>query len=558
MNVTRRQFLQDGSLVVAGSLLAGVAPAPWVGKTPPFPRVQRMAERPDLPLRTDTAPELAPLNVIVLNRLGFGARPPDWAAYNALGSTPAARFSAYLAQQLNPAAIADGDCDQRLAAQNFVTLAKPLTQLWADHTLADDYDTFSLPYRETVQATWIRALYSKRQFFEVLADFWHNHFNLFGWHDGVVSVFVHYDRDVIRANALGNFRQMLEAVATSPAMLYYLDNAFSSDDGPNENWARELFELHTLGVENYLGPLDQAAVPGYSTGNPTAYVDNDVYEAARAFTGWRVRDDDYDPEVGNTGEFFTYTPWHDRFQKTVLGLHLRNDRPALEDGRAVLDAVAGHPATARYLCTKLCRRFIADNPPQAVIDAAVAVWTANQQAPDQIKRVLQTILTSNEFANTWGEKVKRPFEFVASALRAVDAEWAWSDGFQWTFAQLGQALFEWPPPNGYPDRHEAWTGTNVMLGRWTILTYCLEGWLDDISADLLSQMPGNIRTPIAICDFWIARLLGRAMGTDDRQELIEFVAQGRNPEYDLSQELIDERVPRLVELIIMFPDFQWR
>lgn len=558
MELTRRTWIKGGA-AMAAALAATEHAAPIhadEGDPKPYPTVTAMAERVVLPERLVGPPPLPPLRVIALNRMAFGPRPDDWAAYDALGSDETARFAAYVTQQLNPAAIDDSACTARITAQGFTTLTKSLPQLWADHRVSD-YSVRRRPFEEARSATWIRALFSRRQLFELLVDFWHNHFNVYGYHYDVLPVFTHYDRDVIRAHALGNFRTMLEAVATSTAMLYYLDNVYSSNAGPNENYARELFELHTLGAASYLGSLPQAQVPGFPA-NPSGYVDNDVYEAARAFTGWRVRNSSSDAAIGNTGEFFTHAPWHDRFQKTVLGRYLPNDRPALDDGRAVLDAVAAHPATARHLCTKLCRRFISDNPPQSVVDAAVATWTANSGAADQIKRVVQTILTSPEFAATWGEKVKRPFEVAAGALRAMQATWVPDNDFYWTYGQLGQRLFEWGPPNGYPDRHEAWTGTNVMLNRWNFVNAVVNGWVTGTTVDLRSQMPGSVVTPNAITDWWLQRIMGRSINAEDRARMVDFLAQGRNADYPLPTEQLTERLPHLVALILMCPDFQWR
>ncbi len=555
--IPRRTFLKTGALVMAGAALTEL-PSALTTDSPPYPRVTAMHERAALPLRTGTQPDLPSLNVIALNRLQFGPHPDDWAAFEALGSTPGERLTNFVAQQLDPNSIDDSACTARIAAQGYTTLNKTLLQLWLDHRVnAANYTVRSQPFEESRRATWLRAVYSKRQLFEVLTNFWHDHFNIYGWHYDVLPVWVHYDRDVIRANVLGNFRVMLEAVATSTAMLYYLDNVYSSNAGPNENWARELFELHTLGAENYLGSMQQWQVPGYPN-DPIGYVDNDVYEAARAFTGWTVRNNPNNPQIGNTGEFFTYQPWHDRFQKVVLGRHLLNDRPALEDGRAVLDAAASHAGTARHVCTKLCRRLIADEPPQAVIDAAVAVWTANQQAPDQLKQVVQTIVLSPEFAAAWGQKIKRPFELSASMLRGTAAEFVPSDDFLWTYGLQGQKLHEWTPPNGYPDTYDIWTGANTMVYRWSFAYHLVAGNMDNVVADVTGQMPSQLRTSNEITDFWVQRLLGRPLETEDRARLVDFISQGRNPDLPLSASEISERMPRLVELVMMTPDFQWR
>ncbi len=328
----------------------------------------------------DGAQVAPPLAVIALNRTAFGPRPGslDVNTFNAMpGATSADKLVNFVEWQLNPLAIADDDCNARLAAADLPTLNKSLTQLWADHRLAQNADR-TQPARDVAAATFIRAAYSQRQLLEVLVDFWHNHFNVYAWDYAYASAtWAHYDRAVIRANALGNFRQMLEAVATSPAMLFYLDNYINTSGGPNENWARELFELHGLGAENYLGVAEQNTVPGYPDA-PAGFVDADVYEATRCFTGWRVNDGQW-PLTTNTGEFLYSDTWHDRFQKTVLGRFMAANRGPMADGREVLDLLATHPGTARFICRKLCRRLISDNPPQSIVDAAASQFSANYQ-----------------------------------------------------------------------------------------------------------------------------------------------------------------------------------
>ncbi len=567
---TRRELLGEGARLAAAALTAPpgqlLAPA-----KPPMPEslmATSMGAQVLAP-RIVGPPPLPPLSVIVFNRMGFGPRPEDWTSWQGLGADDEERLAGYVEQQLDPAAIDDSACDARIAAQNFETLDKPLRQLWADHVTNNEsgYSYRVLPLRETFDVTWLRALYSKRQLLEVLADFWHNHFNVYADDSDIAPVFVHYDRDVIRANALGNFRTFIEAVGSSPAMLHYLDNAYSSDGGPNENYARELLELHTLGADNYLGHLDQDEVPLDQQGRPIAYVDEDVYEAARAFTGWTVNDahwelPDYDPgppEQYIPGTFLAWAEWHDRFQKWVLNSRLHSDQDALTDGRAVYDLLAEHPGTAGHVCSKLVRRLLADSPPASVVAAAVATWQANLDAPDQLAQVVRTILLSDGFKTTWGGKVKRPFELVASLLRGTQVEWTPKNSFNWYFYEMGQYLFEWPTPDGYPDVKEPWISTNVMLRRWNITAAVLENWLDpEISVDLLAQMPADLLTPNALVDWWIQRIMGREINAADRQEIVDFLAQGRNPDYDLPQAQRDELLPRAVQLICMTPDFQYR
>ncbi len=287
--------------------------------------------------------------------------------FNALGSTDEERLRAYVTQQLNPETIDDSDFESRFTAAGFETLFKTQDELYFDHIANNQYDAnddvywewYAKPAYELIDATFLRAVYSKKQLVEVLADFWHNHFNVYFWQDEGVPLLVSYNRDVLRAHMLGNFRQMLEAVATHPSMLYYLNQNNSSDAGPNENFARELFELHTLGAENYLGVRDPNTVEKDANGIAIGYVDNDVYEAARALTGWRVDDDIYEYEDGveKTGRFIYYKPWHDRFNKLILGKYIPADQPDMQDGRDVLDLLAYHPGTARHISRKLARRF---------------------------------------------------------------------------------------------------------------------------------------------------------------------------------------------------------
>ncbi|MBP8108413.1 MAG: DUF1800 domain-containing protein [Caldilineaceae bacterium] len=515
-----------------------------------------------------TPTALPSLATIVLNRLAFGPRPGDLAAFTALGSSDSARLTAWVDAQLNPAAINDSACDTRMAAQNFFSLGKSLEQLWTDHMVYDDLPPAEftgdawrwhiLPALETERATLLRATYSQRQLQEVLADFWHNHFNVYGWDYWTAPVWVHYDRDVIRGHMLGNFRQMLEAVATSPAMLFYLDNSSNSRSGPNENYARELFELHTLGAENYLGTKSQLSVPGFGEGNPVGYVDGDVYEATRCLTGWRVNSNSWENGVTDTGTFLYYEAWHDRFQKIVLGQFLSADQGPMVDGRNVLDALARHPGTGRTIARKLCRRLIGDTPPQSIVEVAAALFTAQVDAPDQLKQVVRAIVLSDEFRSTWGEKIKRPLEYAVSLLRATQAEVMPNDPLIWAYDEMGQGLFNWRAPNGYPDSRAEWSGTMPMLQRWRFNNSLLEGWIEGSTVDILAQTPAAIRTPNALVDFWSTRILGRALAPADRAEIAEFLALGRNVDYDLTQEQIDDRLRHAVGLILMSPEFMWR
>ncbi len=420
------------------------------------------------------------------------------------------------------------------------------------------------PFWETQRATFIRAVYSRRQLKEVLADFWHNHFNVFGDESIQGPVFVHYDRDVIRANMLGNFRTMLEAVARSTGMMYMLDNYTSSVAGPNENFARELFELHTMGAENYLGVMRQDDVPVDSQGRPIGYVDADVFEATRCFTGWSVANGQ--SGAPNTGVFYYRANWHDRFQKHVLKVFIPQDQPDLVDGRMVLDTLAAHPGTARYVSRKLCRRLIGDTPSQATVDAAAQVFYDQRAAPDQLRQVVRAILLSAEFRATWGTKVKRPFEVVVSAMRAAAAQFPFvigngdSDTFLWLYGNTGQQLFNRRSPDGYPDKRAFWMVPNPRVGSWRLCTWLMnEPGGTTFYLDVVTQTPPTVRSANQITDFWIDRVFSRALSAAERSAAVTFMAQGMDPNIALPwNDSVKNRVRALVGLLFWSPEFLYR
>jgi len=508
--------------------------------------------------------------VIALTRMGFGPRPGDVAAFNALGASDPQRLEAYVDQQLDPASIDDSVAEARIAQAGFTTLGKSLSQLWQDHVVAEpEWHIRMQPFFETELATFLRAVHSRRQLFEILVDFWHNHFNVYAYEYDPGPVWVYSDRDVIRANALGNFRQMLEAVAQSPAMLHYLDNLENSADGPNENYARELLELHGLGAENFLGSIPQDQVPLDGEGRPLGYVDEDVTAAARCLTGWTLSNRPWDPDFGNTGQFLYYDEWHDHEPKTILGVDLPANQPAMKDGRDLLDLIAQHPGTGRFVARKLCRRLLADNPPESVVEAAAAVFTAQVDASDQIRQVVRTILLSSEFLTTWGEKIKRPFEVAAGMIRGAGGDLPFTlddsatDWFFWMYFQTGQPLFSWHPPNGYPDVRGAWQSTSPRVGCWRLANMLIQVEDDtgNTYLDLLGQTPAEVRSAREIVTFWADRILGRPLPENEEDELIAFMAQGYNPELDLplsADEDTQDRLRALVALIFMSPSFFWR
>ena len=307
---------------------------------------------------------------------------------------------------------------------------------------------------ELQRAKLLRAVYSERQLYELMVDFWENHFSIFSNKDDDRYLLTGYDRETIRPFAMGRFRDLLGATAHSPAMLFYLDNWRSSvprpyaatkdkpagvDGGLNENYARELMELHTLGVDG-------------------GYTQKDVQEIARCFTGWTI-------QKPNEQGLFLYRPGlHDDGEKIVLGHKiLPGGGPA--DGERVLDILATHPATARFIATKLARRFISDEPPPSVIDRAAAMFL---KTDGSIRETLRAIVTSPEFfsTTTYRAKMRSPFEYVAAAMRALNAETDGDRPVLDAIGRMGQPVFGRITPDGYADRADQWLSSGAMIARF--------------------------------------------------------------------------------------------
>ena len=592
MSLSRRELLGSGAALAAAGAAAATGVNALLSPTPAAAACAGGLQ--------------ASLAIIALNRMGYGPGPGDVAAYSALGASPNEAHTAYVEQQLNPASISDSTCEARIAAAKLKlrydgfnqalplsNLNKTTAELWPLAKFQNDYEWAERirPYNEVRVATWLRAVYSKRQLFEVVTDFWHNHFNVNGTSDATIaSTMPVYDRDVIRANALGNFRTMLVAVAQSTAMMYFLDNVSNravGGEGGNENFARELFELHTLGSDNYYKFYDDRRTIGTVTYNgetfAKGYIDDDVYEASYSFSGWTVKNGHYERPTLDNGTYLFDRDWHFPGRKTVLSpdgypnIYINADPE--QEGYAVIDLVAYHIGTAQNICKKLVRRFIADEPPQAVIDAAVATWMEHRASPDQIKRVLRTILLSDAFKKTWGQKVKRPLEAVWSYLRAVEAklsddvvmananEGNYWDGIFYQVDNGGQRLFGWPTPTGHPDLASYWANTQSLLVRWNMPFILSQSWGGNVAIDLMAAT--NLSSScVEIVDSWIARLCGFSISSTTRDALISFMAQGGNinappqptrqaPDWN-NQTALKDRVAAMVQLLAMSPEFNLR
>ncbi|MGZ8242236.1 DUF1800 domain-containing protein [Methylomagnum sp.] len=427
---------------------------------------------------------------LVLSRFGNGPSFADLSAF------PKRGLSAWLEEQLAPPPGDDPEVKKRLAEMRLPikynatdkwsavdemrplsSLDKPIEELWPllDNAKPRDNAEKVLPRSEVIIATLIRAVYSRYQLREALAQFWHDHFNINAYAFGQVAMALPaYDRDVIRRHALDNFRDLLEAVASATAMLYYLSNHSSRAGAANENYARELFELHTLGRDAYLNDKFNRwrDVPGAVDGQPTGYIDQDVYEAARAFTGWAVEDGtgvDGQRKLPFTGRFVYVESWHDGYQKRVLGREFGPFAAAMDDGRRVLDLVATHPATARHLAGKLCRRFVGPQAAPAFIERVAAEWTKSAKAPDQIVRVIGFIARSPEFAGSEGAKLKRPLALAAGFVRLTGMDFTPTHSLVGQLAAAGQNLFGYPMPTGLPDDERVFLSANALRSRWNML-----------------------------------------------------------------------------------------
>lgn len=533
--------------------------------------------------QTPAAPIAPAVEAIAMHRLAFGPRPGDVAALRKQG------FEAWVKQQVRPP-LDDGEVVQAKldnAAlhieyedningkqvkvnedRKLTSLKKTRAELWA--LMKDDtpWAERARPVEECRSATIIRAVHSPWQLREVLADFWHNHFsvNAYSDDDRVRVLWPIYDREVIRANAFGNFRTMLESVATSMPMLVYLNNAVSRASPANENYARELFELHTLGRPAYLSNQCRkwSDVPGAREGKSAGYIDEDVYEAARAFTGWTIADGKWtgrgDEHLPNTGDFHYFEGWHDSYQKRVLGKEIESRQPAMHDGREVLDLVAYHPATANYVCTKLVRRLVSDSPPKSLVERAAKLWMETQKQPDQIARVVEMIALSPEFRATWGQKVKRPLELIAAFMRATGAEVNPQPDLLWMMYTYGQPLFQWPLPTGFPDESAHWLGTVSWLQRWNMPVFLVADWQKSCRVKMPRHLPPEPKTYRELARHCVIQFLGYAIADQTINVLGQFLAGANTPDsaIDPADNAFIERFNRFELLIAMTPDFHYR
>jgi uncharacterized protein (DUF1800 family) len=361
----------------------------------------------------------------VLDRLAFGARPGEVERVMQLG------VDRWIAQQLHPERIDDGAVEGRVAPY-----ARKVKIPTRDEMREQRGEARQLIASLSAQRI-VRAAESERQLHEVMVDFWMNHFNVFAGKNLDRFLITDYERETIRPRIWGSFEELLLATAKSPAMLVYLDNARSRGGALNENYARELMELHTLGVDG-------------------GYTQKDVTELARVLTGWSITR----PENGEV-RFVFRSAAHDRAPKQVLGMKVDG---GIEEGEQIIRMLARHPSTARFIATKLCQRLVADEPPPALVARVAQRFTATN---GNLRETVRAIVMSREFHDPkyYDAKLKSPFEYAISAVRAAGGTIVDPRPLARELRKLGEPLYFAQPPTGYADDAETWGNSGALVAR---------------------------------------------------------------------------------------------
>ncbi len=446
---------------------------------------------------------LAPPDLRLLQRTTLGPSLGDFVRLDEVG------YAAYLNEQLNPAGIDDFGLERSLR-DNLPTFRMTPAEIYT----AENFDG---PY-ELIVAAFYRALYSPRQLFEAACVFWSDHFNIDVFGDSGYFLKIADDFDVVRRHALGTFPALLKASAHSPAMLAYLTNDSNYKDFPQQNYARELMELHTLGADN-------------------GYTQRDVEEVARCFTGWFINYDDESPDFGR---FYFDSDAHDDGVKTVLGQRIAAGG-GVRDGERVLEILAGHPNTSRFIARKLLRFFWGYEPPPRFVERVATVY---RNTGGNIRAMLRTIL-QRRWMQSAPPKLKRPFHFTVSALRAL---FAGVDDASFSIDSIdraGHLPFAWSPPNGYPDARGYWSG--FLLPRWTFAAGVLED--PGVIVDLAGLGFDPSLTPQALVrriELWLFAALPGGLSETTRERLRSYLRAGRSP----------ERIREAIGLALSSPEFQ--
>jgi uncharacterized protein (DUF1800 family) len=514
--LTRRTLFRTAGVGAVAAALPVALPGTGLASlvSDDWPRLQWPAAAP-----ATTADLPAPDPIVhLVNRITFGLRPSDLDRARSLG------FTGFVEEQLHPESIDDAETEAAVAAA-FPTLTMSTASL-----LKIEKGAVS---RELKGAAVHRAVASRRQLFEMMVDFWSNHFSIYQNEGQIYYLKTVDDRDVARRFAFGKFRDLLGASASSPAMLLFLNNAENKKNGPNENYGREVMELHTIGVDG-------------------GYTQQDVQEVAKAFTGWTVG-----KRGPQQGRFVFAAADHDNGARTVLGQSI----PAglgQGHGERVLDILAAHPATARRIATKLCVRFVSDTPPASLVNAAATTFTSSG---GDIRETMRTILLAAEFRAAADQKFRRPFEHVTAAVRTLDAV-VTAEGIKpllGVLRLLGQLPFDWHAPNGYPDANGAWANTNGILNGWNLGLSLGGNHLAGVQTDLTALSAGlKNPTALSLTDALAQRLLARRLVAADRDRIVQYVAAGRPPGAPIPAAKVKASTTGAIALLLDSPYFQWR
>jgi len=465
----------------------------------------------------------------VLKRTSFGVHRDALAALQTVG------IDAWLEQQLDYTQIDDGTLEADIQS------LFPLTTRSPAQLIGGFPDNIADVARQMIAAAQYRQIFSQRQLYEVMVEFWTNHFNIHLLNGLGPTLKPEDDLQVIRVHALGNFRHLLHASAKSPAMLFYLDNFYNHASAPNENYARELMELHTLGVDG-----------GYS--------EDDVKEVARCFTGWSIR---FPGDAGGDYGTYVFLPAvHDDNAKVVL----QNSIAAgggQSDGEQVLDILAAHPATAQFIATKLCRRFISDTPDATTVNAVATAFT---QSGGDIKSTLRSLFASDAFRGSADLKLCRPTEYLAGLVRALapDTGYPSDDGLLFFYAQsiLGQLPHYWPTPDGYPDRQSYWDSTGGLLNRWRLSFLSFANLIPAIDVIRLDYpaLLGGADSLAGIVDALTGSVLMRPLSTQDRSYLLQWLTDeyAQAEDATLPAGTPEQIAPLVVAVLVSSAYFQLR
>jgi len=509
-----------------------------------------VSSRPALDIHIPQSPLTEQQKILlVFNRFGYGPRPGDVDRIEKIG------LPSYLRQQLSPETIPDLDVEKQL--RDFPTLSMTTSQIMSEFSDPDQklspeiqkemFPPYKRPARlllELQEGKLIRAISSERQLQEVMVDFWFNHFNVFWGKDADRRMVTSFERDAIRPNALGTFRDLLMATARHPAMLFYLDNWMSvrkdmpqggagqGQRGLNENYARELLELHTLGVEG-------------------GYTQKDVIEVARCFTGWSI---DQPNKIGS----FVFRPLaHDNGEKVVLG-HRIAPGGGERDGAEVIEILARHPSTATFIATKLVRRFVSDDPPYGLVQRVAETF---KQTDGNIRSLLVTIINSPEFfaAANYRGKIKTPFEFVASAVRAANGTTDGSPALVAAVAQTGEPLYLASAPNGYPDTAGPWLNSASLLNRINFLSSLMANQLPGVRVDLRPLLEGaNRRDMSQVLDYLAIGLLHNELNSESREIILQQLTKPGIVQVNVDGRLSNPDIEKIAAIILASPEFERR